>query len=85
MPFLRVINAGLMPSVTWGPDHMVNLIALTDQWACILDNNYVGANELRWMPPADFYRKWKAGGQGWAVILLSPPPPPSYLYRLTLN
>jgi hypothetical protein len=78
------IASGRMPSVTYdGHDphyrgsiaHMVSLIALTENWACILDNNFVGENELVWMSPAEFLQRWRGDG-GWAVILLAPPPPP---------
>lgn len=79
------LATGRMPSVTYdGRDphyrgtiaHMVNLIAFTDRWACILDNNYIGQRELVWMKPADFLERWRGQGAGWAVILLAPPPPP---------
>lgn len=78
------IASGRMPAVTYdGHDphyrgsiaHMVSLIALTETWACILDNNFIGDNELVWMSPAEFLQRWRGHG-GWAVILLAPPPPP---------
>jgi hypothetical protein len=60
--------------------HMVNLVHLTDKWACILDNNFPGENSYEWMSPDEFDRRWVAGSpdkSGWAVILLNPPPPPA--------
>jgi hypothetical protein len=56
--------------------HMVNLIHLSDAWACILDNNY--PTELVWMTPSAFYKRWTGSdSNGWAVVLLNGPPPPS--------
>jgi len=73
-----------MPSVTYtGHDphygerasiaHMVNLIYLDEHQACILDNNFIGENDLVWMSAKEFMGRWD---DGWAVILLAPPPPP---------
>lgn len=80
------IKTGRMPCVTYGYSpryggsgriaHMVNLVHLTDKWAAVLDNNFVGENNYEWMAPAEFTRRWKLGGGGWAVFLLAPPPPP---------
>ena len=76
------LKTGRMPSVTYdGHDphyngsiaHMVNLIYLDDQEACILDNNFI--DELVWMSAKEFLQRWTDDG-GWAVILLAPPPPP---------
>jgi len=76
------LKTGRMPSVTYdGHDphysgsiaHMVNLIYLDDQEACILDNNFI--DELVWMSTKEFSERWTGDG-GWAVILLAPPPPP---------
>lgn len=81
----EALRSGRMPSVTYnGHDphyagsiaHMVNLVHLDERWAVVLDNNFVGENELVWLTPEDFQRRWLGGGGGWAVILLSPPPPP---------
>jgi hypothetical protein len=54
----------------------VNLIHLDANWAVVLDNNFVGENQLVWLTPDDFYRRWRGNGGGWSVVLLSPPPPP---------
>jgi hypothetical protein len=87
---MLALKTGRMPGVTYnGHDnhysgtigHMVNLVALTGlddakDWAAILDNNFVGPDELEWMRPSDFLQRWKGSGGGWAVVLLNPPPPP---------
>lgn len=57
--------------------HMVLLVHLDDKVACILDNNFPGANNLEWMTRREFLRRWMhPHGQGWAFVLLAPPPPP---------
>jgi len=56
--------------------HMVNLVYLDNQFACVLDNNFIGANDLVWMNRQDFLSRWTGGRDGWAVVLLNPPPPP---------
>jgi hypothetical protein len=82
----EALDSGRMPAVTYnGHDphygnhsiaHMVNLIYLDNQWACVLDNNFVGANDLTWLSRAEFLQRWTGGQSGWAVVLLAPPPPP---------
>lgn len=86
MRFLEAaLKTGRMPGVTYdGHDphygnqtigHMVNLVALTNHWAAILDNNF--PNELVWMTPDEFKQRWTGGGgDGWAVVLLAPAPTP---------
>jgi hypothetical protein len=72
-----------LPSVTYsgrdphyrGPiSHMVNVLHYDDHWVCILDNNYIGENDLVWMSPAEFLDRWRGKGSGWAVVLLKEPP-----------
>jgi hypothetical protein len=79
------LATGRMPSVTYnGHDphyrgsiaHMVNLVHLDERWAVVLDNNFIGENELVWLTPDDFLQRWRGNGGGWAVVLLAPPPPP---------
>lgn len=79
----RALAGNRLPSVTYsGRDphykvsiaHMVNLVHLDEQWACILDNNYIGENDLVWMTPAEFLERWRGKGSGWAVVLLREPP-----------
>ena len=80
------LKTGRMPGVTYsGHDgvhyrasiaHMVNLVYLDETQACILDNNFVGENDLVWMSRSEFLSRWTGGSTGWAVVLLSPPPPP---------
>lgn len=55
--------------------HMVSVVHFDDKWVCVLDNNYIGANNLEWMSPEDFMRVCNPHGY-WAVILLEPGPPP---------
>ena len=80
-------RTGRMPAVTYtfSPSgryggqriaHMVNLVHADDRWFAVLDNNYVGENQLEWMTPEEFRKTWTGFGTGWAVILLAPPPPP---------
>jgi hypothetical protein len=79
-------KTGRMPCVvySWSPSgryktmiaHMVNLCACTNQWACVLDNNYPGADQYEWMSLNEFYRTWQGNFGGWAVIFLGPSPPP---------
>jgi len=75
-PIKSALAVGRMPAVTYNANHMVNCVALEDKWACVLDNNYVGEEELKWMSPADFDKTYNAGGGGWCVIFLAPGPPP---------
>jgi uncharacterized protein (TIGR03000 family) len=84
------VHTGRMPAVTYdgfdmhyrGPiSHMVNLVYLgapdaNPRMAAILDNNFVGPNQLVWMTAAEFKQRWVGRGGGWAVVLLAPPPPP---------
>jgi hypothetical protein len=81
------MKTGRMPGVTYnGHDvhyggsiaHMVSLVAYDEahDLACILDNNFVGENELVWLSCNEFLKRWKGGGQGWAIVLLAAPPPP---------
>jgi hypothetical protein len=55
--------------------HMVLLVHLDEQLACIIDNN----NPLydTWMSRDELLRRWlHPRGQGWAVVFLAPPAPP---------
>jgi len=79
------LNTGRMPSVTYGYSprygksriqHMVNIVHLSERWACVLDNNFPGQENYEWMKPEEFKKRWVMGGGGWAVFLLAPPPPP---------
>ena len=77
------IRTGRCPCVTYagsddfysgGIDHMVNLLHLDLERACILDNNRPGF--FIWMTRAEFLTRWRARGGGWAVVFLDAPPPP---------
>lgn len=77
------LQSGRMPCITYnGHDgvyysgniaHMVNLVHLDDNFAGILDNNYI--TSILWLSPEEFKSRWCGGGNGWAVVLLSPGPP----------
>ena len=80
-------QTGRMPAVTYSVSpsgryngkkiaHMVNLVHADDHYFAVLDNNYIGENQIEWMTPEEFRRSWTGLGGGWAVILLAPPPPP---------
>lgn len=80
-------KTGRMPGVTYGISptgryggspisHMVSLVHADDKNFVILDNNYIGENNYECSTPEEFLRSYKhSGGQGWAIILLTPPPP----------
>lgn len=80
------IKTGRLPSITYcGRDqhyngksvaHMTNLVYLDQDWACVLDNNFIGSDELVWMTRKEFIERWQGNGGGWCVIYLSAPPPP---------
>jgi|SRR5579859_3891307 len=85
------IRTGRMPGVTYaGRDmhygrqriaHMVNLVHLdpptkTPRLAAILDNNFIGDNQLVWMNAEEFRSRWLDMMGGWAVVLLAPAPAP---------
>jgi hypothetical protein len=47
--------------------HMISLVHYrAGQWACVVDNNDPG--RFRWMPSAEFARRWIDGGIGWAWV-----------------
>lgn len=79
----KAIESGRMPCVTYdGRDphyrqhieHMVNVVGYSDEWVCVLDNNFIEDNQLVWLTPAEFKARWigqgGAGRQGWTVILI---------------
>ncbi len=53
--------------------HMVMLVALDDQWACILDNN--SPENFKWVKRDVFMKDWLSSGS-WAVTPIYTPPPP---------
>jgi len=56
--------------------HMVLLIHLDQELACILDNNFPGTYE--WMSREEFLYRWKyPNPEAWAYVFLLPGPPPS--------
>jgi hypothetical protein len=47
--------------------HMISLVHYrTEGYACVVDNNDPG--HFRWMPAAEFARRWVDGATGWAWI-----------------
>lgn len=57
-----------------GGAHMVMLVGLNDEWACLLDNNF--PEDFKWVKREILISEWK-NSNSWAVtpILGSPPPP----------
>lgn len=88
LPTLRAAcESGRMPAVTYSfsptgryggrrISHMVSLVFLDESWACILDNNFPGPDQLEWIRTSDFLRSFTGGSNGWAVIFAQPGPPP---------
>lgn len=83
----KAMRAGRMPSVTYfGHDphygnmsiaHMVNLVHLDQNYACIEDNNFPKEDDLCWMTRSEFLERWKGNDrEAWCVILLAPAPAP---------
>lgn len=83
------LDSGRMVSVTYSYSrtgrygggviaHMVNAVGMNSDWVVILDNNYIGLNNLEWVPRREFlgtYAYWQQSG--WSVILLGYGPPPA--------
>lgn len=89
----QAIKTNRMPCITYagrdfhyGPRqtiaHMVNLVyadppGTSPRWFAILDNNFIGENQLVWLTEADFKSRFTGNHGGWSVVLLNPPPPPA--------
>ncbi len=83
----EALKSGRLPAVTYsGSDgvrysgpiaHMVTLCHLDKHNACVLDNNWSGdpENQLLWMSPDEFLKRW-GSKSGWAFVWLAAPPPP---------
>jgi hypothetical protein len=71
-----VTYSGRDPHYSGGISHMVDLVYLDQEQACVSDNNYPGDDQFVWMNRAEFLKRWGGSGKGWCVFLLSPPPPP---------
>lgn len=56
-----------------GGRHMVALVHLDDEWACLLDNNNI--SKYRWIPRGRLIAEWKASN-GWAVVPIYTPAAP---------
>jgi len=56
--------------------HMVNCVEYTDTEVVLLDNNFIGDDQLLKMTPQDFLTGWIDGQSGWAIVLLAGAPAP---------
>ncbi len=88
----QAIATSRMPCITYaGMDmhygqrkkiaHMINLVYLDPptaktRMAAVLDNNFVGDQQLVWMTAAELKQRWLEMSGGWAIVLLAPAPPP---------
>lgn len=59
--------------VVMGGVHMVNLVHLDSQWACILDNNNV--SRYYWVPREKFLSEWRTSGGLAFTVVYSPAAP----------
>lgn len=48
--------------------HMISLIHLDRDWACVVDNNDPG--KYHWMPAREFGRRFPDAGKGWGFVWL---------------
>jgi hypothetical protein len=51
--------------------HMISLIHLDTEWACVVDNNDPG--RYHWMTAQEYGRRFKDGPKGWGVVWLADP------------
>lgn len=79
--FMPCSTYGYSPSGRYGGKriaHMVSITHATDNWFCVLDNNYIGENNFEWMRPNEFQKVYGfPSGKGWSVYLLVNPPSPA--------
>lgn len=69
-PVAATMNTGLQ--YYWGSiHHMVSLIHLDDQYACVVDNNDPG--KYHWMSADDYKRRFVDGQTGWLFVWLRDP------------
>ncbi len=61
--------------ITWGGNHMVNLVGFDNTNAYILNNN--NTNKIIKQDKQRFFQQWKNEG-GWAFALIYNSPPPDY-------
>lgn len=52
--------------------HMISLIHIDNEWACVVDNNDPG--KYHWMPAKEFARRFPDAGKGWGFVWLRKPP-----------
>ena len=62
--------------VFYKPNHAINVVDLTTEWAVLLDNNNPGAYE--YVPRTEFVSRWQREfeGFGWTFVYYPPPPWP---------
>lgn len=48
--------------------HMISVIHMDDEWACVVDNNNPG--KYHWMPRAEYDRRFVDGPKGWGFVWL---------------
>jgi hypothetical protein len=90
-PIRLALEAGRLPCITYdGRDkvhysghieHMINCVYFSDKpdgLVAVLDNNFIGDDQLVWMTIPEFTSRWigGAGRTGWMVLLLDPGVPP---------
>jgi hypothetical protein len=51
--------------------HMISLVHLDANWACVVDNNDAG--KYHWMPAKEFLRRFQDGASGWLFVWLRSP------------
>lgn len=84
----QACKSGRMPAVTYCVSatgryggqriaHMVSLIHADEKWFGILDNNYVGADQIEWLNEEEMRRTYTGMGGGWSFIWLNEGPPPT--------
>lgn len=57
--------------------HMVCVLHCDGERVAVADNNYVGTDQIEWLPFAEWQRCFLGrGGKGWAIAFDAPPPPP---------
>lgn len=69
-PVAATMNTGQL--YNWqGIHHMVSLVHLDDQYACVVDNNDPG--KYHWMSADDYKRRFVDGQTGWLFVWLRDP------------
>ena len=77
------MRTGRGAGIFYKPMHAINLVGLDQQYAYLLDNNYVTYPERNghWerVERSVFERRWRGyGGVAWTLVYQPPPPLPTY-------